>query len=173
MYKSLTQNLIFANNSAGKGGNIVYGGNLAYGFSGNKNCMDTFKDILNISETSLSLISSDPLRVCLCNQSGLPDGMLLVDPTPHSIYPGQTISISAVVVGQDWGTVAGSVYAQFLHKSTPKNIIYFKPSQGVQNAGQYSCNSLHYTIFFTNEDLQRKLVLTAQDYMYQNIALTI
>ena len=94
MYKSLTQNLILANNSAGKRGNIVYGGNLAYGFSGNKNCMDTFKDISNISETSLSLISSDPLRVCLCNESGLPDCMLLVDPTPHSIYPGQTISIS-------------------------------------------------------------------------------
>ena len=161
-YINLTQHFIFANNSAGKGGDIVYGGNLAYGFNGKKNCMDTFKDISNISETSLSLISSDPLRVCLCNESGLPDCMLLDDPTPHYIYPGQTISISAVVVGQDWGTVAGSVYAQFLHKSTPENIISFEPSQGVQNAHPQSCNSLHYTMFFTKEHLQQKLVLTAQ-----------
>ena len=141
----------------------MYGGDVAYGINGNKNCVDTFKDISNISETSLSLISSDPLRVCLCNQSGLPDCMLLDDPTPHSIYPGQTISISAVVVGQDWGTVAGSVFAQFLHKSAPENTIYMKSSQGVQNASQHSCNSLHYTIFSMTEDLQQMLVLTAQD----------
>ena len=163
VYTNLTQHFIFANNSAGKGGDIVYGGNLAYGFNGKKNCMDTFNDISNISETSLSLISSDPLRVCLCNESGLPDCMLLNDPTPHYIYPGQTISISAVVVGQVWGTVAGSVYAHFLHKSTPENIISFEPSQGVQNVDQHSCHSLHYTIFFIKEHLQQNLVLTAQD----------
>ena len=157
------QNFIFSNNSAGKGGDIVYGGLVAYGLNGKKNCMDTFKAISNISETSLSLISSDPLRVCLCNQSELPDCMLLDDPTPHSIYPGQTISISAVVVGQDWGTVAGSVYAQFLHKSTPENTTCLKSSQGVQSANKDSCNSLHYTIFSMNENVHQMLVLTAQD----------
>ena len=125
--------------------------------------MDTFKDISNISDTTLSLISSDPLRVCFCNESVLPDCMLLDDPSPYSIYSGQTINISAVVVGQDWGTVAGSVYAKFLHKSTSENIIYFVPSQGVQNAEKRSCNFLYYTIFFMNEHLQQKLVLTAQD----------
>ena len=162
MDNSSTQNFIFSNNSAGKGGDIVYGGHVAYGVNNNKNCMDTFKDISNISETSLSLISSDPLRVCLCNQSELPDCMLLDDPTPYSIYPGQTISISAVVVGQDWGTVAGSVFAQFLHKSNPENTIYLKSSR-VQDANKDSCNSLHYTIFSMNENLQQTLVLTAQD----------
>ena len=164
MDDSSTHNFIFSNNSAGKGGDIVYGGDLAYGVNNNKNCMDTFKEISNISDTSLSLISSDPLRVCLCNQSGLPDCMLIDDPTPHSIYPGQTISISAVVVGQDWGTVAGSVYAQFLHKSTPENTTSLKSSQGVQNANKYSCNSLHYTILSMNENVQQMLVLTAQDF---------
>ena len=164
MDDSSTQNFIFSNNSAGKGGDIVYGGDLAYGVNNNKNCMDTFKEISNISDTSLSLISSDPLRVCLCNQSGLPDCMLIDDPTTHSIYPGQTISISAVVVGQDWGTVAGSVYAQFLHKSTPENTICLKSSQGVQNANKDSCNSLHYTILSMNENVQQMLVLTAQDF---------
>ena len=98
MDDSSTNNFIFSNNSAGKGGDIIYGGDLAYGVNNNKNCMDTFKEISYISDTSLSLISSDPLRVCLCNQRGLPDGMLIDDPTPHSIYSGQTISISAVVV---------------------------------------------------------------------------
>ena len=162
-YKVTNQNFIFANNSAGKGGDIVYGGHIAYGFDENKNCMDNFKAISNISEASLSLISSDPLRVCLCNESGLPDCMLLVDPTPHSIYPGQTISISAVVVGQNWGTVAGSVYAQFLHKLTTENKIHLESSQVVQNSSQYSCSTLQYTIFTTTEGLLQILVLTAQD----------
>ena len=62
---SSMHNFIFTNNSAGKGGDIVYGGYVAYGLNGNKNCMDTFKEISNISEASLSLVSSDPLRVCL------------------------------------------------------------------------------------------------------------
>ena len=89
--------------------------------------------------------------------------MLLVDPTPHSIYPGQTIRISAVVVGQDWGTVAGSVYAQFLHKFAPENTMSLKSTQNVQNSNEDSCNSLHYTVFSMNENMQQMLVLTAQD----------
>ena len=161
--KDINKHFIFANNSAGKGGDIVYGGHIAYGINDNKNCMDTFNAISNISETSLSLISSDPLRVCLCNENGLPDCMLLNDPAPHYIYPGQTISISAVVVGQGWGTVAGSVYAQFLHKSTPENVVHLESSQVVQSASQHSCSTLRYTIFTTAEGIQQILVLTAHD----------
>ena len=48
MDSSSIQNFIFSNNSAGKGGDIVYGGHVAYGFNNDKNCMDTFKDISNI-----------------------------------------------------------------------------------------------------------------------------
>ena len=165
-YDYKVQKLFFSNNSAGKGGDLVYGGHIVYGVDENKNCMDSFMDISHITSGGrFSLISSDPLRVCLCNESGLPDCMLLVDPTPHFIYPGQTISISAVVVGQDWGTVAGSVYAQFLHKSTPENIINLESSQMVQIVSQYSCNTLNYSIFTMNEGSQNSLVLTAQ-YMY-------
>ena len=32
----------------------------------------------------------------------------------HGIYPGQTLVIPVVLVGQNFGTVAGSVYAQFV-----------------------------------------------------------
>ena len=44
-----------------EGRDIVYGGYVAHGLNNNKNCMDTFKQISNISEASLSLVSSDPL----------------------------------------------------------------------------------------------------------------
>ena len=81
------------------------------------------KNISKISQNGLSLISSDPSRVCVCNGTGQPNCLTLADPTPHSIYPGQSINISAVVVGQEFGTVSESVYAQFLHIS-PKRIYH-------------------------------------------------
>ena len=106
---------MFLNNSAGVG-DILYGGQVSFSLDGNWNCLESFKSISTVSPNSLSLISSDPSRVCLCNGRGWPDCMILFDPTPRYIYPGQTIVISAVTVGQNFGTVAGSVHAQFLSK---------------------------------------------------------
>ena len=50
----------FANNSADKGGDILYGGHVASGLDGDWNCLENFKNISNISQNGLSLISSDP-----------------------------------------------------------------------------------------------------------------
>ena len=150
----------FSNNSAGKGGDILYGGHVAFGLDKNRNCLDSFKDISNISQSGLSLITSEPSRVCLCNETGKPDCLVIVDPTPHTVYPGQTITISAVVVGQDFGTVSGSAYAQFLQRRrTPQ----LKSGQEVQSVTQHSCSNLHYTIFSRSEVSEAVLVLTAQD----------
>ena len=111
----LDTSLIFINNTAGKGGDVLYGGLVALGYDEDWNCLFGFKNVSDISQQSgLSLISSDPSRVCLCNTFGQPDCLTAADPTPHVIYPGQTITIHAAVVGQDFGTVTGSVFAQFL-----------------------------------------------------------
>ena len=55
--------LLFMNNSAGKGGDILYGGHVLHGLDGNQNCLLSFRNISNISQSGLSLITSDPLRV--------------------------------------------------------------------------------------------------------------
>ena len=65
---------------------------MALGVNGNWNCLEGFSNISNISQNGLSLITSDPSRVCLCNETGQPDCLTLVDPTPHSIYPGQSLT---------------------------------------------------------------------------------
>ena len=150
----------FVNNSAGKGGDILYGGQVAFSLNGEWNCLDSFKNISNISQNGLSLISSDPLRVCLCNKTGQPDCPNVNDPEPRTVYPGQTITISAVVVGQDFGTVAGSAYAQFLQR---ERLPQLKPEQKVQGVTQHNCNNLNYTIFSQSEVSEAVLVLTAQD----------
>ena len=91
------------------------------------------------------------------------DSLTLADPTPHSIYPGQSINISAVVVGQDFGTVSGSVYAQFLHISPKKNLPQLKPWQKVQAVMQHNSSNLYYTILPQSDIPETTLVLTAHD----------
>ena len=53
-------------NSAGYGGDILYGSQLILGLDGHWNCLETFKSIsTNNSQNTLSLISSDISRVSL------------------------------------------------------------------------------------------------------------
>ena len=157
--KRSQERFTFVNNSAGKGGDILYGGNVALGFDGEQNCLVSFNNISNISQNGLSLISSDPLRVCLCYGKGQPDCTVVFDPTPRTAYPGQTINISAVAVGQDFGTVAGSLYAQFLQKGSSSQL---KSEEEVQGVTQHRCNHLYYTIFSQSEVSDVVLILTTQ-----------
>ena len=152
----------FVNNSAGKGGDILYGGDILLGYEKltRRNCLVILKLLSSILQNGLSLISSEPLRACFCNENGHPDCLLLAEHKPHSIYPGQTINISAVVVGQTFGTVPGSVYAKFLQRGSPPQL---ESGQEVQSVTQHKCNDLYYTIFSQSEVSTSLLVLNAHD----------
>ena len=54
--------LTFSNNSAGEGGDILYGGHVLYGLDGDWNCLQSFRGVSSISQNGLSLITSDPSR---------------------------------------------------------------------------------------------------------------
>ena len=155
--------LIFSNNSAGEGGDILYGGHVMFSLDGDWNCLESFKNVTSISESGLSLITSDPSRVCLCNGTGQPDCLIVADPTPHSIYPGQSIIISAVVVGQVFGTVAGSVYAQFLQQESTDISPQLGPWQRIQSVTQERCNNLEYTIYSSDDMSEAVLILTVNN----------
>ena len=162
---SAAKQLIFTNNSAGQGGNVVYGGGMGSTCKDDyrkikTSCLSRFLEISVINPKTLSPISSDPSRVCFCNESGIPDCWTLYHPTEFSIYPGQKISISAVVVGQNFGTVAGSVFAQFLYnKHLPQPQLDVRES--AQEVKHIHCNQLVYTIFSPVEDYHTELILTA------------
>ena len=152
--------LTFINNTAGKGGDVLYGGLVALGYDGDWNCLLSFKNISDMSQQSgLSLISSAPSRVCLCNEAGQPDCLTVADLTTHVIYPGQTITIPAVIVGQDFGTVNGSVFAQFHHTPYTTDLVDMEPRHSI--AVEHSqCSNLEYTIFSKSEESAAVLVLT-------------
>ena len=161
----------FVNNTAGKGGDVLCGGLVALGWDEDWNCLFTFKETSDFTEqSSLSLVSSTPSRVCFCNSTGHPDCLTVADPVTHTMYPGQTIIIPGVIVGQDFGTVAGSVFAQFV-KTAPFDSIAMDQEQRTKGIGHRSCTNLNYTVFASEEVAKTTLVLTANDRQVSQIML--
>ena len=115
--------------------------------------------------TDLSYITSDPSRVCLCTDEMIPD-CLLVFPS-KTVYPGETFFIPAVVVGQNFGTVDGSVYSQFIpiggNRSSPR----LGDMQQFQGTHQQRCTKLHYSI--KTENSEEFLVLTSSSILISQL----
>jgi hypothetical protein len=87
--------LTFTGNSAGKGGDVIFGGLVALGWDESimMNCWDSFQNVSDLAnQSTASLISSAPSRVCLC-QDSQKDCLIVADPKTHTIYPGETITI--------------------------------------------------------------------------------
>ena len=68
-----------------------------------------FNDIISIqsfdNQSDLSLIASDPTRVCFC-MNGTPNCSILNQ--NRTLYPGETFEIPVVVVGDAWGVTTGA-----------------------------------------------------------------
>ena len=122
---------VFENNTADYAGSALYGGyidlceiDLWRPFKPDFNSMFQF----NGGESDYSVISSDPLRVCLCIDSRPKCSIIHYN---VSAYPGTTIQLPAVAVGQRFGTVPSTVRSDFVYelmngihpKSKPGNIL--------------------------------------------------
>ena len=163
--KVTKKRIVFENNHAESGGDVVYGGQLSLATTtDNSNCLQKFKNISKIDQTNtLSAISSQPSRVCMCNSTGQPDCMTVFYHLSEPVYPGETISLPAVVVGQDFGTGTGSVYAQFLSangESTEQDTV-LERWQYTQGMTQEHCSQLYYSILTAPTNSSTILVLSA------------
>ena len=155
--------LIFANNTAKNGGDAIYGGSLYQASMGNTTCFSYVQHISefippyhNGEKNNLSLISSAPLQVCLCERD---EGPMCVSYSTVSLYPGETIDVHVFTVGQLCGTVKGTVYAY-----TNENIT-IETLQRSQKVTQYNCQSnvLKYTVKSMEDSVKQALFLTAFD----------
>ena len=67
---------------------------------------------VDIPSPSNSSVSSDPLRVCLCDSSGTPQcensSYTLLK---MGVYPGAAFKLSTVLIGGDFGLTTGIVYS--------------------------------------------------------------
>ena len=160
--------LIFSNNTAQNGGDAIYGGFLDQAIVTNSSmsCIQLTQNVSNFSfptlddrRNNLSLISSQPSRVCLCDRAG---PKCLNISKMVSAFPGEKIELNAFTVGQHFGTAKGTVHAQFLDTNTsvPLNKAY-----KLQKVTQYSCelNMLTYMVQSSQTNVNNTLVLTAID----------
>ena len=169
--KLKTERLIFKGNSASQGGDALYGGSLGVPCSNysskrsnkkNKSCLQLFHDTSTISPKGLSRITSDPSRVCFCKDRST-ECLSFFYSTNFMVHSGQHINISAGVVGQNFGTVAGSVHAHFLSHSENSTVkMTLGEKEQSQAVRKCECRNLTYTILSNSKTTTRVvLVLTA------------
>ena len=135
--------LVFTNNTAGEAGDSLYGGAidscLTYSINGTQLGYDMFDLLATITGNSTTLsVSSDPLRVCLCNNNQPDCNTLSIK---RETYPGATFLISVVGVGQRNGTVPAVIRAELGMKNQAK----INDLQKAQEIKQH-CSTLRYTI---------------------------
>ena len=99
-------NFKFSENSAIQAGSALYGGWI----SNNNSCFRFEFD--QPKKNDLSLISSNPTRVCVCNEDSKPDCDISL--VTVNVAPGQIFEIEAVAVGQMFGVVPSFVQAEFV-----------------------------------------------------------
>ena len=153
----------FSNNTAVIGGQDLYGTGLNTTCYVNEHTRSKFayKRIFKFFDQSLSSVTSDPTRVCLCN-NGTPicnNSSYILSSINDPIYPGESVTISAVIVGADFGTVSGSVYSHLITDSNYTATMDL--SQQSQRVDFKQCNQLEYTLY-SPVIVNASLVLTAK-----------
>ncbi len=161
-----TSFMVFTNNTSEIAGSAIYGGwvqrcyiqkyqylDVHYTFiNGNWFFNRTFQ--ISTVSSDLSPVSSEPVRICLCYNSK-PDCNI----THHSVkaYPGEMFKISAIGVGQMYGTVPSTVHAQVRHTIAPISS-RLDSWQDVQTLPQF-CTDLSYTVKSPNSAEYFKLIV--------------
>ena len=136
----------FENNTAGAAGSAIFGGWI-------DNLQSKF-EFANTSLNDLSLVSSDPVRLCLCSDSRRPSCSKTVD--SFELIPGETMMIGIVAVGQRNGVIPSNVLADYLGTTNAK----LKRLQYTQSVGR-KCTDLQYTVRSTEEIETLKLTVAS------------
>ena len=121
----------FENNTASEAGSAIFGGWIDQSQS-------KFEFGNERQQHDLSLVSSDPIKLCLCSRE-----LLNCNTTVDSIalLPGATFSIGVVAVGQRYGVVPSNVLADYLgHTAGLIGRLQYTQSVGSK------CTDLEYTV---------------------------
>uniref|UniRef100_A0A1X7SWY8 Right handed beta helix domain-containing protein n=1 Tax=Amphimedon queenslandica TaxID=400682 RepID=A0A1X7SWY8_AMPQE len=104
------QHFYFENNSASVAGSVLYGG-ATEGCLIEGTTIDSQYSFLNISkfvdQSGLSVISSDPLRVCFCVSNTVPDCSQMVK--SMSVRPGAPVTLPLALAGQHNNLTTGII----------------------------------------------------------------
>jgi hypothetical protein len=166
----------FINNSAAKGGDHIYGASLK------SSCVCAFihfsiienEITYSITQTirssvafqrfflfypefdsSLSAVSADATRACICDADGKPQcNEVMIN---LQVYPGEQFSLHIVVVGGDSGTTTGNAYASFLYQNSTS--VFDQQHQVITQNSE--CSVLNFSVYSNDSD--DILFLTTQE----------
>ena len=143
--------VVFNNNTAKKGGLHIYGATTKSpcnkSLSGTEQGVEftipntTFSFYPPCNE-SLSCVSSSPIRICLCENRQTKCADIEYIFHSKTVYPGEPFTLSAAVVGADFGAVAGSVFATLVDQDS--SLSDFQYAQRIDQP--IKCHDLNYTI---------------------------
>ena len=152
-----TMQLVFNNNTAINGGHNIYGASLEEcrtQLQDDYECpLAAIIDRVNVTcSSSISSVSSDPLRICVCDH-GIPQckntKFIFMS---SKVHPGEIFTVSAVIIGWDFGTTTGIAYAGNL----PTEITSLKLNPNIHSLtdNQY-CTNLTFSLSsrLTNENV--------------------
>ena len=166
-YLNSTYRLNFINNTAGMGGEHVYGDTLKSDCISTSSCdflsFQTIDKVFRFHpdfDSSLSVSSDGPSRVCICDGDRHPQCTNYVFMT--DIYPGATFNVSLVVVGGDLGaTSPGTVHASMLSKDISGFSSLGDSTQYTQvTKSSKHCTNLRYTVLSNASSAILQLVVT-------------
>lgn len=184
--ENATYNLTFTGNYADKGGSHIFGSSLKSYCTAAMNgsiAVPSHKVILSKVEVfhfdnpelldnpdpTNSAIAAPPARICICDESGFPqcvnETMIFMSNITH--LPGETFSLSVVLVGGDFGSTIGIIQANLLspHRKFPScgedlpNDDEEKLKECYQPVTKMKCTKVDYTIYSNNQ--KEMLSLTA------------
>ena len=152
--------LYFSGNVAKFGGGNIYGTSLY--LCEHLNRQD--RDVSFLTTASTFLVSSDPIKVCLCS-----DGQPQCKNVPRTlankrIHPGETFTIPAILVGGDYGTTIGTVHASFISPNISSVPVFEADHQYDQWIGNISaCTNIKYTVY-SKQDFKMYLTVSFSDH---------
>ena len=167
-YSIENASLIFINNSAGKEGTVLYGGELSkcllYCSGNDTDCklnthgkqvhsaMEVFMNKSHIiSEGNVSDISSTTVRICICDKHHVQNCNVNDIRVPGKLFPGQLFNVTIVGLGQGNHSVPSIIMTQIANEES-YNLNLIPATQRIDS----TCTTLYYRAYLSesNKDAQ-------------------
>ena len=162
-FESSSSTVLFRENVAKEGvGMHVYGASIK---SWGCQCEEHIVRYIPSLNSSLSPVSSNPKRVCLCDFNGKPQCANISSMFVNwfRVYRGELFNISVVIVGYDFGVTVGTVNAGFvpLQKQNKSALHPDQYHQFLRSSGHVQCSNISYSLYTSNtgESLHEALSL--------------
>ena len=159
------QKINFTSNSAALGGHDIYGAPLAsycLAYDQPDHQKRSYEklgtNMFHFQPKTLSSITSDLQRVCLCKDSDIPlcDDIDSIYLSGYTLYPGEMFSLSVAVVGIEFGTVAGMVQTNLVQSDGIVSPEYHQVFEVTK------CTDLNFTVVHSSPS-QVNMYLTIED----------